>query len=275
MLVVVNRRRATIYGILVVLLVFIAASVTGGRRVTAGRDQSRDFVPMEIPVLNYHKVDNMPIALSITPAQFDKQMAYLAKNGYHTITPDQLLAYLRKGQELPEKPVLITFDDGYADNYTNAYPIMKKYGFTAIVFLVTDKIGRDPRFMNWEQVKEMQEDGFFFGSHTVHHQELTKMPAAQALAELTQSRQELAQHLGQAPLFFAYPGGYYDLSIEHLVRQAGYRAAFTVRFGVVSPDSDVYALERIPLYQSAHTFRSFFFRLQGAPLLERLGVVRR
>lgn len=270
-----NRRRFTVYGILILLLAFTAASLTGGRHVTAGRNQSREFTPVEIPVLNYHKVDNLPIALSITPDEFDRQMAFLARHGYHTITPDQLLGYLQKGRPLPEKPVLITFDDGYVDNYLNAFPIMKKYGFTATIFLVTNDVGRDPRFINWQQAKEMQQAGFVFGSHTVHHRQLTKISPEQTLAELQQSRRDLAEHLGQAPLCLAYPGGYYDLTVEHLVRQAGYRAAFTVRFGVVDQDSDVYALERIPLFQSGHTFRSFLFRLNGAPVLERLGIIRR
>lgn len=270
-----NRRRVTVFGILALLLMFTAASLTSGRHVTAGRDQSRPITPVEIPVLNYHKVDNLPLALSITPAEFDRQMSYLYHHGYHTITPGQLLSYLQKGQPLPEKPVLITFDDGYVDNYSNAFPIMKKYGFTAIIFLVTNDVGRDPRYVTWQQAREMQQAGFLFGSHTVHHRELTKITTEQALQELRQSRHDLIEHLGQAPLFLAYPGGYYDLSVEHLARQAGYRAAFTVRFGVVDQDSDVYALERIPLFQSRHTFRSFLFRFNGAPVLERLGVIRR
>ena len=86
-----------------------------------------------ITILNYHKVDNMNIALSVLPEDFDRQMAYLKENGYNTINTDQLYDYMVNGAELPENPIMITFDDGYEDNYQNAYPILKKYGFTGTI----------------------------------------------------------------------------------------------------------------------------------------------
>ncbi|HEY3426639.1 MAG TPA: polysaccharide deacetylase family protein, partial [Negativicutes bacterium] len=91
-----------------------------------------------IPVLNYHQVeDNVNNPLTLSNQEFEEQMAYLHRHGYNSITPDQLIMHLRTGAALPDKPVLITFDDGYRDNYMNAYPIMKKYGFTGTVFLIT------------------------------------------------------------------------------------------------------------------------------------------
>lgn len=78
-----------------------------------------------IPVLNYHKVDEQKIALSISPQEFEEQIKYLAKEGYNTITPSEMMNALEYGTPLPEKPIMITFDDGYLDNYTNAYPILK------------------------------------------------------------------------------------------------------------------------------------------------------
>lgn len=254
------------------LFLFVAASVSGTRAVAGRHYQPADLT--DIPVLNYHKVDNMNISLSLTPAEFEDQIRYLAENDYHSITPDQLMGYLKYGRPLPENPVLITFDDGYLDNYLNAYPILKKYGFTATVFLVTDLVGHDGRFMTWDQVREMQKNGFVFGSHTVNHLPLTKMNSDQALAELTGSSAAMERELGVKPRYFAYPTGAYNLKLEELVRQAGYRAAFTIRYGQVGLESDPYALERIPIFHSGNTYRSFLYRLAGAPILERLGLVR-
>lgn len=228
----------------------------------------------DVPVLNYHKVDSLYHSLSLTPQEFEEQIRYLSEQGYHSITPDQLMAYLRHGKSLPDKPVLITFDDGYRDNYTNAFPILKKYGFTATIFLVTGLVGHDPRFLTWEQAGEMQQAGFVFGSHTVHHAALTKLGQDEAFAELTESSLEIEQRLGTRPRYFAYPTGAYNLQTAELVQKAGYRAAFTIRYGEVGLNSDFYALERIPLFKMAHSFRSFYYRLTAAPLLERLGIIR-
>jgi len=257
-----------------VLLVSLLASSGVGTRAIAGR-QYHPANLIDIPVLNYHKVDaKYSSALSLSPQEFDEQMSYLYENGYHTITPDQFMAYLKYGRDLPEKPVLVTFDDGYFDNYTQAYFIMKKYGFTGTIFLVTSKIGQDARFMSWDQVREMQHNGFVFGSHTVNHQPLTNLSPEEAIAELEESSQVMEQQLGSKPRYFAYPSGAYNQQVEQLVRQTGYRAAFTVRYGQAGLESDPFAIERIPIFKSSQSFRSFYYRLTAAPLLERLGLIR-
>lgn len=255
------------------IMLVLSSSIVGTTAVTAGR-RYRQHNLNDIPILNYHKVDNLYHSLSLSPAEFEEQIRYLADNGYHSITPDQLLGYLKHGKALPNKPVLITFDDGYADNYHNAYPILKKYGFTATIFLVTSFMDRDPRYITWAQVREMVDHGFVFGSHTVAHTALTKVTAQQATQELVESRQEMERQLGQSPRYFAYPTGAYNLQVENLVRKAGYKAAFTIRYGQAGSESDLFALERIPIFKSSETFRSFFIRLNGAPLLERLGIIR-
>ena len=97
----------------------------------------------KVVVLNYHKIDRMNISLSVLPEDFEAQMRYLSENNYHTITPDELYESLSGNLELPENPVLITFDDGYADNYRNAYPILKKYGFKATIFVISSFLGSE------------------------------------------------------------------------------------------------------------------------------------
>ncbi|WP_378951942.1 polysaccharide deacetylase family protein [Pelosinus sp. sgz500959] len=258
-------------GILIIFL-FMAGSKLGTSSVIASRNENNLINLKEVPILNYHKVDVLNHALSISSQEFEEQMEYLYKNGYTAITPDQLMSYLKYGKELPTKPILITFDDGYLDNYTNAYPIMKKYGFTATIFIVTNLVGSDPRFMTWDQVREMQQNGIVFGSHTVNHQSLTGLSNEQIMNELTQSREEIARQLGKSPKYFAYPTGTYNPEIEEMVRSVGYKAAFTINYGQVGADSDLYALERIPIFKGQKTFRSFFIRLNGAPILEGLGI---
>lgn len=268
-------RRLAIIVCLALMLGLIAISIAGTEpKVVSGKISTAGHEIADVPVLNYHKIDYLQHALSLSPEEFDSQMAYLANNGYHTISPDQLMAHLNYGKRLPDKPVVITFDDGYLDNYTHAYPILKKYGFTATIFVVTGLIGTDERFMNWDQVRQMQQAGFVFGSHTENHVALDQISIEQAKEELAKSRRVLKEQTGQTARYFAYPTGAYNLQIEELVREAGYRAAFTIRYGQAGPDSDPYALERIPLFKSEQSFRSFFIRLNGAPVLERLGLIR-
>jgi peptidoglycan/xylan/chitin deacetylase (PgdA/CDA1 family) len=268
-----SRHCGILLAALFLVLTVVASTVGGTTAVVA----SRRHMPInitDVPVLNYHKIDDLHHALSVSPAEFDEQMTYLQENGYHTVTPDQLTAYLKYGRALPEKPVLITFDDGYLDNYTNAYPILQKHGFTATIFLITDLIGQDERYLTWDHVREMNKNGFVFGSHTVSHRPLTKLNPDEVRQELIASRDEIEKQLGQKPKYFAYPTGAYNLQIEELVREAGYRGAFTIRYGQVGLESDPYALERIPIFRTSRTFRNFMIRLTGAPILERLGIVR-
>lgn len=258
----------------IVMLMYIAMTLSGTNAVVSGRFSAAGGDEVDVPVLNYHKIDDLAIALSVSPQDFEEQLSYLANHGYHSITPDQLLRALKKGEELPENPILITFDDGYLDNYVNAYPLLKKYGFTATFFVITDFIGKDPRFMTWDQVRAMQADGFTIGSHTVHHLPLTDLTDEQMTGELENSRDKILAETGRQPRYFAYPTGAYNDLARKLVHQAGYKAAFTVHYGQAGGDSNLYSLERIPIFRSQHTFRSFFLRINAAPVLKRLGLIR-
>lgn len=233
------------------------------------------FQPKGIPVLNYHEVQdnvNNPLALSI--AEFDEQMAYLSKHGYHSITPDELLSYLQNDIPLPDKSVLITFDDGYRNNYINAYPILKKYGFTATIFLITDVVGHNDWYLDWEQVKEMQQAGFVFGSHTLSHVPLVALSNEEALFQLKKSKEGIEWRLGVPVEYFAYPTGAYNENTRQLVKQAGYKAAFSVDFGRVGKNSNIYSLERVPIFKSKLSFHDFYLRLKFTKLVEINKVIK-
>lgn len=269
-----DRQQIRLSLAIVLCLLIVAVLTVSSTPVAVGNVRGYSFSAGDVPVLNYHKVDNYHHALSIPPQEFEEQIKYLYENGYNSISPDQLMNYLKYGTDLPEKPILITFDDGYLDNYTNAYPILKKYGYTATIFLVTNLVGHDQRFLTWEQVKLMENDGFFFGSHTANHIPLTQVDSQKVESELIQSREEIRNKLGKPPKYFAYPTGVYNTETEEIVKKTGYEAAFTIQYGRVNSSSNLYALERIPLFKGQRTFQSFFIRLNGAPILERFGAIR-
>ncbi|MDR3565778.1 MAG: polysaccharide deacetylase family protein [Negativicutes bacterium] len=230
-----------------------------------------------VPVLNYHKVlDGADTPLALGTGEFEEQMAYLHDQGFHAITPDQLIDYIEKGKPLPDKPVLITFDDGYQDFYDNAYPILKKYGLTATVFLISDVVGHDPGYLKWDEIEEMRQKGkgIVFGSHTLSHVALKTLPPEEIMAQLVKSREGIEWRLDVPVKYFAYPGGSYSREVEKMVQQAGYRAAFTVDLGRVHRDSNIYALERIPIYKTQRSFVDFYIRLHFTSLAASVKTVR-
>ncbi len=225
----------------------------------------------KVIVLNYHKIDNMNNSLSVLPTDFDAQMAFLKENGYHTITPHEMYMAFTDGAALPTNPVLITFDDGYSDNYTNAYPILKKYGLKATIFVITSLMGR-PGYLTWGQAAEMDASGVVsIESHTVTHGSLTDLTDDQIRYELTEAKHDIEQRLGKEVEFLAYPTGAYNLHIARLVKEAGYKGAFTVRYGNMDRAANFYAIERVPIFHTSDTFSSFLERLKFVPLFERLG----
>lgn len=228
----------------------------------------------KVMILNYHKIDNMNISLSVLPDDFAAQMDYLKRNDYHTITPDELYASLAGEADLPENPVLITFDDGYKDNYQNAYPILKKYGFKATVFVVTSFMGTQKNYLTWEQAQEMEANGISIESHTVSHKSMTELSDDELRAELVNSKKAIEDHLGKQVDYIAYPTGTYNLHIAQLVKDAGYKAAFTIKYGNVDKASNLYALERVPIFHTEDTFKSFLERIRYVPIFERFGWIK-
>ncbi len=230
-----------------------------------------------IPVLNYHQInDSAHNALTVTTTQFEAQMKYLAKNGYHTITPSELADALENNAALPEKPVLITFDDGYLDNYNNAFPILKRYNMKATIFLITDYVSVYPNYLTWDKALEMQENQIDLESHTLSHVELSKTGSAtETLHQLTDSKKAIEWHLKKKVDFLAYPCGSYDDETIALVKDAGYRAAFTVQYGANKPGAQMYALDRIPIFGgNSHTLLRFKLRLNCVPVLSVLNHIR-
>ena len=227
-----------------------------------------------VMVLNYHKVVDEHMSLSVPLADFEQHMKWLQEYGYTSITPEELYNFIVNGSELPEKPVLITFDDGYKDNYTNAYPIMKKYGFKGTIFVVTGFLGVYDNYLTWEQAGELAENGFSIESHTHNHKSMTEASDDDISKELAKSRDTLKEKLGVEADFIAYPTGTYNLHIAELVKEAGYKGAFTIKYDNASRDSNVYAIERVPIFHTENTNKDFLERIQYLPLMYKYGWVK-
>ena len=260
--------------LLVLLLLLIPLLVSSPKQMTATMVADSEN-GTKVLILNYHKIDNTFISLAIRPDDFDTQMKYLSENGYHTISPDELYDSLAGTGELPDNPVMITFDDGYEDNYANAYPILKKYGFKATIFVVTSFLDKNKKgYMSWDQAREMDANGISIQSHTVDHKSMTDLTDDQLRMELVDSKKKAEKELGHLVNYMAYPTGTYNLHIAQMVKEAGYKAAFTIKYGNVDKASNIYALERVPIFHTDQTNKDFMERIRYTPIFERLGWIK-
>jgi peptidoglycan/xylan/chitin deacetylase (PgdA/CDA1 family) len=197
-----------------------------------------------VPILMYHSIAP-GTDLKVSPEDFDAQMKWLQDNGYRPITLGQLDRHWRGTYPVTGgKPVVITFDDGYLDNYTAAWPILQKYQFPATIFVITDSIKLD-HHMKWEQMKEMHAGGIEFGSHMVYHSNFTATPLDRIASELQESKKTLEAGLGSPVTTFCYPGGGLIPEAPGLVRQAGYTMAVTTHHAVATEDEDHALLSRV------------------------------
>ncbi len=206
-----------------------------------------------VPVLAYHRfAENCKSALCMPLRVFDSQMKFLKENGYRAITPEDLLAFLEYRRALPKKSVWITMDDGYRSVYDIAYPILKKYGFTATLFVYTNFVGVSKTAITWKQLRELKAAGFAVGSHTISHADLTNQKdgesepefLARLKNELSGSKKIIDKKLDQNTCWLAYPYGNYDPRVMRLSREAGYKISVSVKRGGNSFFVNPYAIRR-------------------------------
>ena len=205
-------------------------------------------VPEGVSVLMYHMIGNQQgNAAIMTEANLRLQMNYLRDHGYHPITMQELYDYVTKGAPLPEKPVCITFDDGYLDSYTIVYPMMKEYGFPWTLFLITDDVGKPYNRMTWDQLKEMADSHTVtIANHTLSHPKLHNLATAKEKEkEIVEANQALKYHLGIDNAWLAYPYGDYDDEVVAIAKKAGIKMAVTTDAGRVHVGSYPYDLKRV------------------------------
>ena len=224
-----------------------------------------------VPILAYHQVGDIDDIYSITARQFEEQMAYLAKNGYQAISLEDLFKFYDGQGKLPAKPVIITFDDGYADNYLTALPILEKYNMSATVFIVPNLIATED-YLSWQQVMEMQQRHIEIGSHTMSHIAMDEISEEQQRQEARESKTVLEQHIGKPVRFFAYPYGGFTAATERILKETGYRGACTGVTGLNDQRTDAFALKRINVPQPKYGMWEFRLRLFRANLYSKLGL---
>jgi peptidoglycan/xylan/chitin deacetylase (PgdA/CDA1 family) len=214
-----------------------------------------------VPILMYHSISSggaprfRPFAVS--PERFAEQMDYLAQTHYTPITVSQLAEVMAgAGEKLPDRPVVITFDDGLADFYAEALPVLRRRQFVATLYILTAYVGGASRWLkregeaarpmlSWEQVVEVGASGIECGGHTHTHSQLDTLPEAAAYDEIFRCKEILEDHLGRRITSFAYPYGYYSETTRRLVQRAGYSSACAVKFAMSSTADDVFALSRL------------------------------
>ena len=209
---------------------------------------------LRAPILMYHYVsvpppdaDKYRLDLSVTPANFDAQMEYLTLEGYHPVRVSDLAEFLTNGTPLPTKPIVITFDDGYSDNYQNAFPILKKYKFPATFFVITQYVDdKKTGYMNWDQLEEMAIEKMEIGSHSMTHPDLRDKPRVFQVSEIAGSKLLIESRIGTPVRVFSYPAGRYDAHTIDVLRSSGYLAAVTTDpQGAHQSVDDPFELQRI------------------------------
>jgi peptidoglycan/xylan/chitin deacetylase (PgdA/CDA1 family) len=232
---------------------------------------------MQAPVLAYHKIDEPTADIKLrgaftSPNNFAKQMRYLKRRGYEFYTASELIEHYRKNGAFPPRAISVTFDDGWKDNYTFAFPVLRDLQIKATIFLVpscinqtTSKVVADGeaarQHLSAEDILEMSKHGVEFGSHTLNHKLLHQISDEEVAFEVTESKKAIENLLQKPCQVFAYPAGFYTDAAVKAVKNAGYRAAFSTIYGT-KDKLNLYALNRIEilrrnrfLFQFARTIK--------------------
>ena len=239
------------------------------------------FYP-QIKILMYHNIilGSSHNIWDVSLKNFKRQMGYLFKYRYNIISLNELRDCIDEKKEISNRSIIITFDDGMKGVYQYAFPIIKRYGFTATVFLISDFIGKKiiknkeiKEYLNYDEIKEMYKYGMQFGSHTLDHRILTKLPLPEAKYQIEESRKRLIESLGIDINYFCYPGGYFNEEIKNLVKEAGYKGiCSTFGYGSNNKKPDLFQLERILIRQSDNLFS---FRLKLSKMYNWIDSLKR
>lgn len=238
---------------------------------------------LQLPVLMYHRIGpglaGTRPSLTVSPGRFERQMRWLKNNGYKTISVSQWIAWCRDGSELPKNPVILTFDDGYAETADYALPVLKRNGMTGTVFVVTGEVGGVNRWdvvegssalrlMDADQIRKWANEGIEFGAHSRTHPYLTALEPTQLSEEIVGSREDLARLTGRSVVSFAYPYGCVNDAVRECAGGA-YEAVFTIEEGL-NDLSSAPAMLRRTMISAADSMVDFICRVRfGFSLIER------
>ena len=239
---------------LVTLLLLVLAMVLAGCGVLSQKTEPTSSVPpvkevkmvhpSGIPVLMYHKIgDDKDNDAVIREDLFREQMKFLKDNGYNPLTMDQLYEYVVNGAAVPEKPVVLTFDDGYADTYSIVYPLMKEYGFAATVFINPGDVGTR---LTWDQIREMHKNGITISNHGFQHIEMGQLSEAKQIENITKAQEALAKEVGiKDNPWFCYPYGDKNEFTDAATKKAGIKMSMAMKSGWAHTGDNPYNILRV------------------------------
>lgn len=233
-----------------------------------------------LPILMYHGISDQSengaayYKVNTAPEMFERQMRFLKEHGYQTIALSEAVRLLNRRESVGAKRVVITFDDGFRNFYTEAFPILRKYNFTATMFLPTGYIGVTRKSfhsfecMTWDEVRELRKAGIEFGSHTVSHPKLVELKWSDVERELRDSKMEMETQMGGRVTTFAYPFAFPQAKRSFVQKfgdalvENGYRCCLTTEVGRARPGDNVYRLKRLPM-NSDDDMNLFRAKLEG------------
>lgn len=215
---------------------------------TGPQMSSDDAQKARVPILMYHSISVPPPGASLgelflPTANFKEQMKYLSGQGYEAVTLDQLWSAWQGKGPLPEKPIVLSFDDGYETQYAHAAPVLKQLGWPGVLNLKL--LSLEQGEMTPTMIKRMIADGWEVDSHTINHLDVSQLSGAQLQHEVGDSRTMLQKEFNIPVNFFCYPAGKFDAESVAAVKQAGYLGATTVQPGLAAPDQNPYELPRV------------------------------
>ena len=206
----------------------VVTKIESVESTTVVRDINLKYNDKGIPIVMYHSIGYEKGNIArVTKENFKEQMKYLKDNGYATLTLNDAYDFFINNKPVPEKSIVLTFDDGYMDNYVEALPILKEFGLKATIFVITDLVDKDPNYMTISQLKEMQSQGIEIESHTVYHEHLKQLSYEKQVTTLKGSKEFLEKVLNKKIKYVAYPYGEYSQETLKVVQEVGYTLAVT------------------------------------------------
>ena len=230
--------------------------------------------PEGFPILEYHQVTNEPLdpvfeIYNVKPADFAAQLDFLQAEGYTTITLQDFMRVVHGKGSLPAKPIILTFDDGYADNFSEMFPILKAHDMKAVVYVITNQIGQK-NYLKFNQLKVMQQYGIEIGSHTADHLDLTALDKNTQRRQIKESKIFLEWSGLDTIYSFSYPNGAFNSDLVEILKEENYLTAVTGEAGLNTLKTNPYELYRVNIRKPRFGLTEFKFRLFKAEFFAKL-----
>lgn len=223
--------------------------------------------PKKVSILMYHSISNDGRFLSVSPLSFERQLTFLKKRKFNVISLGELGEALEQGRVLKYKTTVLSFDDGYQDNYSTMFSLIKKYNFPVVIFLVTDLVGQTG-YLNWTEIMEMKDYGLVeFGCHTMSHPDLTKISNEELQREIKDSKQIIEEKLKIICGYFSYPKGLLNDIVVDEIKKTGYKMAVTVKEENVNSSNQIFELPRLSIDKGT-TWWQFLGKVSGLQFIK-------